>query len=243
MKAISKLFLLFFFVFTSSLLIAQQAKKDSAIYQQAIMDAMYPRAENVYDNLVSITKDNKDLVWKEVNGETYLLVVTWKGDDTYFKPFLNWGYYNTQRWPLWVTTAPQLLEFMKKEKPADANRRLKQLLGLPPNSTYNYFVELWVKPEDLFRPCPDKEITDSKCDVCFTATADSTYKAWVNNTRIDRYYPCELYKQYPWTALGYTYDWNPKNKTHVGMSEFVIPAHTNVVVNAIYTTEEYLKKK
>lgn len=243
MKTFSKGFIFSIFLLAGFLLNAQNAKKDSILYEKAIMDAMYPRIENVSNDLISINKSNKDLVWKEVNGDTFLLVVSWKGDDTFFKPFLNWGYYNTQSWPLWVTAAPQLLDFMKKEKPANADRRLKQLLGLPPNSVYKYFVEFWVKPEDLFRPCPDNEITDTKCDVCFPANVDSTYKAWVNNSRIDRYYKCGLYNQYPWTALGYTYDWNPKNKTHVGMSEFVIPANTNVVVNAIYTTEDYLNKK
>lgn len=36
--------------------------------------------------------------------------------------------------------------------------RLKQLLGLPPTATNSYFVKFWVRPNDLFRPCPDKEI-------------------------------------------------------------------------------------
>lgn len=31
-----------------------------------------------------------------------------------------------------------------------------------------------------------------------------------------------LYAKYPWMELGYTYDWNTENPTHVGMSEFVI---------------------
>lgn len=131
---------------------------------------------------------------------------------------------------------------MKNEKYKVADHRLIQLLGLPPNSVYRYFVEFWVKPEDLFRPCPDQEITDSRCDICFPANADSAHVAWINSNRISRYYQCELNHQYPWTQLGYTYDWNPKNKTHFGLSEFVIAAHRKIRVNAIYRTEDYLRQ-
>ena len=119
--------------------------------------------------------------------------------------------------------------------------RLKQLLGLPPNAIYSYFVEFWVKPEDLFRPCPDNEITDNQCDVCFPQNTEASYKNWINENRVSRYYGCKIDEKYPWTQLGYTYDWNPRNKSHVGLSEFVIGANKNIVVNAIYTTEEYLK--
>lgn len=220
--------------------------KDSALYQAAMEDAVYLKKQNIDNNLFPIDKSNKDLVWKTVNGEEYVLVVTWKGQGSigFYEPFVQWGYFNTGNWPVWVTAAPQLLDFMKKENPKDPNMRLLQLLGLPPNSVYTHFVELWVKPSDLLRPCLDNEISDKSCGVCMPANIDSTYKAWVNATRLGRYFPdkCGLFNQYPWTCLGYTYDWNPNNKKHFGMSEYVIPANTNAVVNAIYTTEEYLNK-
>ena len=54
-------------------------------------------------------------------------------------------------------------------------------------------------------------------------------------------YQCDLYNQYPWGQLGYTYDWNPKNKSHVGLSEFIIGAGKTIYVNRIVTTQEYLR--
>lgn len=222
-----------------------KATTTAEVYESAIETAMYPTDSKVYNKLFPVSKENKGLQWETVNGEEYVVMLSWKGDDTYYKPpytkdnVLNTG----SKWPIWVTAAPQLLNRMKKEKYTDANMRLKQLLGLPPNATYKYFVEFLVRPADLFRPCPDSEITDTKCDVCFPSTADSTYQAWINNTRISRYYACELYKQYPYTALGYTYDWNPANTSHVGLSEYVIKDSSNVIVKKIYTTEEYLKQE
>ena len=44
---------------------------------------------------------------------------------------------------------------------------------------------------------------------------------------------------YPWTGLGYTYDWgNPDSE--IGLSEFVILGGSTVGVDAVIPTEEYL---
>jgi hypothetical protein len=219
----------------------QETPTDAFLYQKSIENAIYPEAAKVDTSLVFVGKQNKNLVWKNINGEDYLLVVTWKQNVTYYKQYLDSAFYNTGSYPIWITTAPELQQRMKLEKPKDVNRRLIQLLGLPPNSVYSYFVEFWVKPADLFRPCPDQEITDKKCDICFPEKADPTHIAWINSNRISRYYQCDLYSQYPWTQLGYTYDWNPDNKSHVGLSEFVIGANKKIVVKGIYTTAEYLR--
>lgn len=214
----------------------------SQLYQKAIEDAMSPAPDEIYKELVAIEAGNENIIWKDFRGEKYLLVVTWKQDVSYYEPYIDSLYYNTAAYPIWVTTAPELLNRMKSEKAKDVDLRLKQLLGLPPNSVYSYFVEMWVKPEGLFRPCPDNEIADKQCDLCFPESVDSLYVSWINNNRISRYYQCELYDKYPWTQLGYTYDWNENNNSHVGLSEFVIGSDKNVIIKAIYSTNEYLKR-
>jgi hypothetical protein len=203
---------------------------------------MSPSPEKVYTNLVSITPQNDNLIRKRINNEDYILMVTWKQNISFYEKYLDSTHYNTGNHLMWVTTAPELAQRMKKEKTKNVNLRLKQLLGLPPNAVYSYFIEFWVKPQDLFRPCPDSEITDNKCDLCFSENADSLYVAWINENRVSRYYQCQIDEKYPWTQLGYTYDWNPKNKSHIGLSEFVIRENKNIIIKAIYTTEDYLKK-
>ncbi len=43
---------------------------------------------------------------------------------------------------------------------------------------------------------------------------------------------------YPWTRLGYTYDWgNPGSE--VGLSEFVIQGGATVQVAQVYSTQAY----
>ena len=235
-----------------------QPAQIETLYSGSLEDAVYPTRNKVDENLFAINKQNKALNWKTINGEEYVLMVSWKGNDKYYKaPYVKEdGIYPTgSKYPIWVTAAPQLatwakgeprfMKWVKNGEKAKVDGRLKQLLGLPPNPnyTYNYFIEFWVKPDDLFRPCPDAEIADNECDANFPPNIDSTYQAWINNTRAARFYdPSKLLDKYPWTALGYTYDWSPRNKTHQGLSEYVIKNDKNVIVNAIYTTEEYLKK-
>lgn len=244
MKSVYSILILLVLLFGACRTLKPEASPDNdeVLYMQAVRDAIYPESNEIYDKLVPVTRQNNNLIWKNINGEDYVLVVSWKQNITYYKTYLDSVFYNTGPYNIWVTTAPELKLRLAEEKPTDMNRRLIQLFGLPPNGSYSYFVEFWVKPSDLFRPCPDKEITDEKCETCFPNETDSTHVAWINENRISRYYQCELYNQYPWTQLGYTYDWNPENKSHIGLSEFVIGKNCKIKVNRIYTTEEYLSK-
>lgn len=211
------------------------------LYAQSIEQAMTPSPEKICTELISISPENKELIWKKIGENDYLLVVTWKQNTSYYQPYLDSGFFNTENYPMWVTIAPELWKRIRKENPKDTELRLKQLLGLPPEGVYSSFVEFWVKPEDLFRPCPDREINDHECELCFTDANDSTHMDWINSNRISRYYgSCNVDEKYPWTQLGYTYDWNPENHSHVGLSEFVIRTKSDILVEAIYTTKEYL---
>ena len=208
------------------------------LYKLSIINSIYPDSSEICTKLVQINDSNKTLIRKNINGEEYILVCTWKQNVSFYQKDTV---FNTGTYPIWVTTAPELKNRIKKESPKDVNLRLIQLLGLPPTAQYSYFVEFWVRPVDLFRPCPDKEITDSKCDLCFPEGTDAEHIKWINENRISRYYQCDLYYQYPWGQLGYTYDWNPKNKSHFGLSEFIIGANKTIYINRIVTTLEYLK--
>ena len=211
-------------------------QSNKELYKQSIVNSIYPDSSKIYDGLVRIDSNNKNLIRKSINGEDYILVCTWKQNISFY----NKDVFNTGNYPIWVTTAPELKNRFKSESVVDTNLRLIQLLGLPPESKYSYFVEMWVKPQDLFRPCPDKEIWDSKCDLCFPYGTDVEHIKWINENRISRYYQCDLYNQYPWGQLGYTYDWNPENKSHVGLSEFIIGVNKTVYINRIVPTQEYL---
>ena len=46
--------------------------------------------------------------------------------------------------------------------------------------------------------------------------------------------------KYPWTRLGYTYDWGDST-THVGLSEFILEQNATVMVKSVTSTVDYLK--
>lgn len=227
------------FLFTQTV----NAQNLRPLYRDAMNNSVYPDSAKIDWNLVPITPLNKDLIWEKFNGEPHVLMVAWISQQSVsYYPNGGDSIYNPGTHLIWVTAAPQLKKWFHKQQVTDTNLRIKQLLGLPPVNSYSYFVEFWVKPADLVRPCPDKEIDDKSCATCFPPNTSKDYIQWFNETRIDRYYQCQLYNQYPWTQLGYTYDWNPDNKSHKGMSEFVIWKNSTVRVKKISTTAQYLAK-
>jgi hypothetical protein len=215
-------------------------------YEKALSDASQPSNAKRAFNLTSVSKNNKDLKWKEIGGESYVLVSAWKADTVYYKNDVKTGFYNTGKYPIWVTVAPDLQKKLATEKrkyksQKAMDKRLRQLFGLPPGDKKLYFVEFWVRPADLARPCVDTDVTDNSCELFLPkdATPDCESLMWLANQARASFADSSLYRRYPFTQLGYTYDWNPKNKKHEGLSEFVIGSNRNIVVNKVYKTMDY----
>lgn len=216
-----------------------------ARYRAAIQDAALVEPEKDVDTLIPITPDNPLLVWNAT--KTQVLVVTWKSKsvyDNYIQPNTQSSKREDQL--LWVTVAPQVKAFCQrylnqhpKATEADLTLRLKQYLGLSPDWNYDVFVELWVSPQDLFRPCVNPDITQRQCPLNFTDVAPKVMGRTPGSGIPD--YPAFYQQLYfrsirtalqPWTGLGYTYDWgNPISR--VGASEFIlVPGATYAVKQA-----------
>jgi hypothetical protein len=209
-----------------------------AAYQMAVQDASEPLPSEISVNLTPLTAYNQTL---QRNRKGQILVVTWTNWDGYDTMI---GKNMTLSREVWITPAPQLKDFSQNLN-LDSSKmvlRLEQLLGLPPHNGKNRFVEMWVSPVDLFRPCPDPEIIDGTCDLKFPEspylTIAEEHKKWIENLRTSSYGE----NGYPWTQLGYTYDWgNPKN--HEGLSEFVIKPQSIVTIKGVSNVYEYCGAK
>lgn len=218
----------------------QMAELDS-LYARAMKEAQNPSPQKIYNQLLPI-EGNQNLIDTLINGERYVQMVSWKSHPSYYS---KKGIDSTQNYDIWVTAAPIIKDscrnFFKTQK--DPIMRLRQLLGLQPFTKETFFLELWVKPSDLYRPCPDNETTDTVCELNLPSDVTEAYRTWFNHTRAVQYNDCtdtEFHEYgYPWTQLGYTYDWSPENPSHIGLSEFVIRRHVNVYVRGKYRTEMY----
>jgi hypothetical protein len=249
-----------------------------AQYSSAVADARAAEPSEISRHLTSITADNPNLVWENGVVGSRLLVVTWLGDaGKYYKcttpggcsgnsSCIEGGECPTYKYDSWVTVAPEIRNYFGITVPQPL--RIAQLLGLPPEAAtignpgeYKYMLELWVSPQDLFRPCPDTEISDTVCETNFptdsfrmldlnnkvrvTEGMDygvfKTYSSWFNNRTRNVYTSGS--STYPWTRLGYTYDWGSSN--HVGLSEFVLHGRKadastiSVGIKSVKTTADY----
>lgn len=217
-------------------------------YQNAVRDASIVDAPEVRQDLLAIDPANPRLQWNA--DQTKIKVVTWKSQDSFdrfLKPYAQTS--GDQAFVIWVSTAPEVQQLCQtfvrdhaNASQADIELRLKQFLGLHPDWKYDVFVEMWVSPADLFRPCVDPEVTDSSCNLSFQKPFPEV--------RGIKDYP-EFYKNLyfadfrsqpgvPWTGLGYTYDWgNPQNPK--GASEFILKPSSSYEVINVTPTVAYCK--
>jgi hypothetical protein len=252
-----------------------------AQYSSAVADARTVTPSEISRSLTPITNENPNLVWENGVVGSRLLVVTWLGDaGKYYQcsdpggcigntSCIEGGECPTYKYDSWVTVVPEIKNFFGNVLPQPL--RIAQLLGLPPEyavkgnpSEAKYMLELWVSPKDLFRPCPDTEISDTTCETGFPADmfrmldlsnkvrategtdygVFKTYSSWFNNRTRNIYTMGS--SPYPWTRLGYTYDWGSSN--HTGLSEFVLHARKengstiSVGIKSVKSTAEYFAK-
>ncbi len=117
--------------------------------------------------------------------------------------------------------------------------RFEQLIGLPPAKGYTHFSAIWVDPADVIRPGYVTDI-DAQMQNAFAEASpvddfSKWYSGWFNGNIIWSYFD----SAYPWTRLGYTYDW-ADNESEYGLSEFLILPDSKATVAFTLPTEEFV---
>jgi hypothetical protein len=215
-------------------------------YMAAILDAAVAEPNEISTNLTAIVEHNTELVWQGDAESRNVLMATWTSWDGYAP---NLGKSMELEIDIWVTAVPHVQKFYREHNlggQPTAATRLEQLLGLAPNTAKTKFVEMWVNPADMFRPCPDPEITDLECELNFPQsqnffTVNQDHVEWINANIAEKYPPApDSSRWFPWTRLGYTYDWGNR-RSEVGLSEFVIKRGATVGVHSITPTADYCR--
>ena len=218
----------------------QTSEELEKVYQTAIRDAEVAENNEISRNLVAIVPYEPGLIWGGEPGKSPVLTVTWTSWDGYDDKIAQSIELTRD---VWVTVASELKEFCREVRStANLTLRMEQLLGLPPDSRKTKVVEMWALPSDIFRPSPDPEISDHEAELEIRVTTQfqktsQKHIKWFNDTRTKSYGE----EGFPWTRLGYTYDWgNPE--TEVGLSEFVIANGSTVTIRSVSSTEQYCRQ-
>lgn len=229
-------------------------------YQAAVEAAKFPSESKISKNLLPIRKSTDGLFWDE---QGRVLMATWT-KASYYQGRKRGDELELQV-DTWLTAAPFMRRFCRGVGlEGDALRlRIAQRLGMPPGVENDSFLQIWIDPSDFFRPCPDPEVGDQECQVSLSAgrttpqggvpwdcsgEAHQVSEAFVQVSRAHLDWMCRNWKQtyssqdplrnYPWTALGYTYDWGSPLDP-VGASEFVAPKGRRAVFHSIAGTDDY----
>ena len=202
--------------------VAPQISTIAQQYNNAVVDSMLK--SDIYDKLTAIYSTNENLVWNADRSAIAVLSVMKPGREGTYSPVDK---EITVLWKSFITVLPELKNKVKSAPYANLNLRVEQVLGLP-DTGYNYCVELWVKPADLFRPSPDPEIDDTVAELTYRTGTSQDHINWLNQHIYESYYSIS---KYPFTRLGYTYDWGGTNK--YGLSEFVIKQGAAIKVKAV----------
>lgn len=209
------------------------------VYQAAVEDARIAEPWEVSRTLKAINPNDPRQFWSNDGYDDHVLVLSWtnwRGFDELVGERTKLGR------DLWVTVVPDVQNFCRafEGSRGETRMRLKQLLGLPPGTSRSRFVEIWAKPQDMFRPSPDPEINDHEAQLDFPPSNNSSvsedYQRWFNGLKEVAYDK----DRRTWTRLGYTYDWG-NTQYHVGPSEFVVKGGSVVTVHSISNLQEYCR--
>jgi len=121
------------------------------------------------------------------------------------------------------------------------------------------FLQVWIDPSEMFRPCPTLSLAQDHCEPssptlkknpditsakpqpwqCDGLPEESTDK-WLCNWWSGSYLLFGWVNKFPWTALGYTYNWANMDNPQ-GADEFVAYKGKPVVFESIASLDEYCR--
>ncbi|MCI8681384.1 MAG: hypothetical protein HFH50_00035 [Lachnospiraceae bacterium] len=208
----------------------EAAKSPEDLYRDAVRDAAFADDDEILP-LVSLVESDPMTTWQ--NGKALLL--TWHNYPESYPEgetvTIQWG-------PVWVFTDKEIASHAEElQKADDAEARLKQIISFAPDSEHSTVTGLWVDPKNVKRPAYQSDPTIEDMSNSFDENVDEDFKSWFDDNTLWSYF----YGEYPWTRLGYTYDW-ADNDTEYGMTEFIVEDGAQVTVEFTETTEEFLNR-
>jgi hypothetical protein len=120
---------------------------------------------------------------------------------------------------VWVALPDELRPFCKGK--ANPRLALQMALGLKPEDNDLKVFTLKVRPADLFRPCATSpDITSASCRKVLDGAlpVEPGHAQFMTMQMASSYRP----DGYPFTAMGWSYNWDPGAASPRGVSEYVV---------------------
>lgn len=181
------------------------------LWQQAMIDAVFSEDNEVME-LVTLTSEDPRVIWDEA-GERVLLL-TWHSAEDRYEP----GQAMDGSGEIWATSAGEMIDWYEANGQDVKNWTLRfaQLLGIPGDTDYGQFTAFWAHPKDVIRPAYETDVA-SQVKNDYGLVSQGAYKEWFDANILWSYFESE----YPWTRLGYTYDWSGETSEY-GLTEFLL---------------------
>ena len=198
------------------------------LWQAAVADAVFSQDDEVME-LVTLTPDDPRVIWDEA-GERVLLL-TWHDYDDPCAP----GDPLPEGGDIWATSLGEMEAWYGEhhQDVTDWNLRFAQLLGVHGDEGYTRFTGFWVSPADVIRPAYVTDVT-AQMENGYDKLPEGPYKDWFDRNILWSYFESD----YPWTRLGYTYDWSG-GVSEYGLTEFLISDSSPTEIAFTFTTDEF----
>lgn len=193
------------------------------LYETALADAVFVDEHEIMP-----------LVTIDENVSEVLLITFHRYPDSYpdgETVKLEWG-------EVWCVTLAEINDWydLNNGGVTDWNLRFKQLIGLPSDSGHTHFTAMWVSTDDMIRPAYLTDIYSSEMTTSLSDNIDVDYREWFEDTMIRLY----SNSRYPWTRLGYTYDWADTDNAY-GLTEFLVLEDSSVTVEFTLMVDEFVQ--
>ncbi len=196
-------------------------------WQMAMSDAVFAEDEEIHP-LVTLTTEDSRTIWDDAREKVLLL--TWHDYPGACDPGTAIGEYGD----IWATSLGEMKSWFidNGEKITDWELRFSQLLGVHEDEGYTRFTAFWVFPEDVVRPAFVTDVTEQMVNDYSLVTGE--WKEWFDANILFSYFESD----YPWTRLGYTYDWGGTQE--YGLTEFLVRDPSRTRIAFTLTTDEFV---
>lgn len=211
----------------------QEPVSMEALYADSVADAVNAEADEI-EELVELTEDSDMVTWNEE--ENKVLLVSWH---KYPESYIPGESFICSYGEVWTFTDKEMLNWYDEnsEGVEDWELRMEQLIGLPESKDNTHFSAFWVDIDEVVRPAYEPDVTGQVDPEDLDGSVLGTLEEWFKNNEAGSYLEED---PYPWTRLGYTYDWAADCDDY-GLTEFIILADSEIEVEWTMSNEEFLK--